>query len=93
MGRGWLYEPHDFDFSSETQSHPYPNLPPLDWGRNRIADTVKGRLKIGIYEFQMTSFIIRLHQTPLQPSFPRRRESIGGIRFVWMILKISVTEK
>ena len=41
LGRGWLYELHEFIFSSETQSHPHPNLPPPDGGRNRIADKSK----------------------------------------------------
>ena len=40
LGRGWLYEPHEFDFP-KPQNHPHPNLPPPDGGRNRIADTAK----------------------------------------------------
>ena len=40
LGRGWLYEPHEFDFP-KPQNHPHPSLPPPDGGRNRIADTAK----------------------------------------------------
>ena len=28
------------------RSHPHPNLSPPDGGRNKVADTVKGRLKL-----------------------------------------------
>ena len=33
---------------------PHPNLPPQDGGRDKVADTVKGRLKLKIW-FQTTS--------------------------------------
>ena len=38
----------------KTTKPPHPNLPPPDGGRDKVADTVKGRLKLKIW-FQMTS--------------------------------------
>ena len=35
LGRGWLYELHEFIFSSETQNRPHPNLPPPDGGKGQ----------------------------------------------------------
>ena len=40
LGRGWFCELNEFDFPKQ-KSHPHPNLPPPDGGRNRIADTTK----------------------------------------------------
>ncbi len=50
----------------------------------------RGRLKITIYG--ISDDLVHHQTTPntLPPSFPRRRESIGGMRCVWMVLKIFV---
>ena len=50
----------------------------------------RGRLKITIYG--ISDDLVHHQTTPNTPpsSFPRRRESIGGIRFVRMVLKIFV---
>ena len=32
------------------KSHPHPSLPPPDGGRDRVADAVRGLLKITVYE-------------------------------------------
>ena len=36
-----------------TSFHPHPNLPPPDGGRNKVADTARGRLKLKAW-FQTT---------------------------------------
>ena len=44
-------------------SHPHPNLPPLDGGRDQVAVTERGRLKNLSQSFQTTS----LHSDTLNP--------------------------
>ena len=61
-------------FYLKPQSHPHPNLPPPDGGRNKVADTVKGCLKFKAW-FQTTFFNNQTSANTPPPSFPRRRES------------------
>ena len=64
-------------FYLKPQSHPHPNLPPPDGGRNKVADTARGRLKPQT-QFQTTSSYEQTTPNTPSPSFPRRRESIGN---------------
>ena len=54
LGRGWLYGLHEFDFASSHEATPILTFPPPDGGRNKVADTTKGRLKPKAW-FQTTS--------------------------------------
>ena len=90
LGRGWLYELHEFDFSPNHKATPILTFPRRTGEGTRLLIQQRGRLKITIYGI---SDDLVYHQTTPNtspPSFPRRRESIGGIRFIWMALKIFV---
>ena len=69
LGRGWLYGQLDLDFSSETQSHPHPNLLPPDGGMDKIAVAAGGRLKIKVLDFRQP------HHSSSDHAKRRRRHS------------------
>ena len=70
--------------SPQAAKPPHPSRPPPDGGRNKIADTVKGRLKFKAW-FQTTFFhnqttltIPRRHPRPRIREDRLRRESISN---------------
>ena len=90
LGRGWIYGLHEFDFSPNHKATPILTFPRQTGEGTGLLIRQRGRLKITIYGI---SDDLVHHQTMPNappPSFLHRRESIGGIRFVWMIFKIFV---
>ena len=55
--------------ATKPQSHPHPNLPPPDGGRNKVADTARGRLKPQT-QFQATSSYEQATPKTSPPFFP-----------------------
>ncbi|EFC87526.1 hypothetical protein NEIMUCOT_06030 [Neisseria mucosa ATCC 25996] len=78
LGIGWLYGLRKFDFPSSRKAIPHPSLPPPDGGRNKVADTARGRLKPQKIQFQTTFSYKQITPSTSPPSFPRRRESIAN---------------
>ena len=68
LGRGWLCGLHEFDFPSSRKA-PHPSLPPPDGGRNKVADTARGRLKPQT-QFQATSSYEQATPKTSPPFFP-----------------------